>query len=136
LSEPGRDLPLFELGATRTPLRRTLVDAVLAGHKTATSSLRMEYTPHTAEQLPAPGDRWRLAGFDGAPLDVLIETTDVRVIPAAAVDLGFARAEGEGFATVEEWWRAHESFWRDHGLIERLEPDTEVVCERFRVVRD
>lgn len=42
----------MQLGYTRTELRRKLVDAVLLGAKTATSSLRSEYAPYTAESLP------------------------------------------------------------------------------------
>ena len=128
------DLPPFELGYPGTELRQTLIAAVLDGRKTATSSLRIEYSPHTEERLPAPGDRSRLAGVDGEPLDVVIETTDVQMARAGDVDLDFARDEGEGFESVADWWSAHDRFWTSHGVIEKLTEDVLVVCERFRVV--
>ena len=114
------DLPPFELGYPGTELRQTLVAAVLDGRKTATSSLRIEYSPHTTERLPAPGERFRLAGVDGHPLDVVIETTGVRVVRAGDVDLDFARDDGEGFDSVADWWSAHDHFWAGHGLVEQL----------------
>ena len=128
------DLPPFDLGYPGTELRQSLIASVLDGRKTATSSLRIEYSPHTDEHLPAPGDRSRLAGVDGPPLDVVIETTDVRVVRAGDVDVDFARDEGEGFESVADWRSAHERFWTSHGVIEQLTEDTLVVCERFRVV--
>jgi uncharacterized protein YhfF len=128
------ELQAFELGDPRTELRRQLVAAVLDGRKTATSSLRVEYAPHTADRLPRAGDRSPLAGFDGKPLDVVIETTEVRIIRASDVDLDFARDEGEGFDSVADWWRAHDRFWTSHGIIDQLRADTLVVCEHFRIV--
>ncbi len=128
------DLPAFELGDPGTELRRELVAAVCDGRKTSTSSLRVEYEPNTAEQLPRPGDRSRLAGADGQPLEVVIEVTEVRVLRADEVDLAFARDEGEGFESAADWWRAHERFWAGHDLLERLTEETLVVCERFRLV--
>lgn len=119
----------MRLGYPRTELRRTLVDAVLAGEKTATAGLAADYAPHTDEPLPQPGDRSLLLGVHDEPLAVL-EATEVRVLRVADVDLAFARDEGERFETVVEWRRAHESFWADH----RIDDDTLIVAERFRVV--
>jgi uncharacterized protein YhfF len=119
----------MELGYPRTPLRRALVAAVLDGSKTATAGLRSDHAPHTADPLPRPGDRWLLRGYDDEPVAV-VETTEVRIVRVADVDLRFAADEGEGFATVAEWRRAHERFWagREFG------DDTLVVAERFTVV--
>jgi uncharacterized protein YhfF len=122
-------LPPFELGFPRTELRRKLVDAALRGEKTATSSLRAEYAPHTAEPLPSVGMRTVLLGYTDEPLAV-VEVTEVRVLRAADVDLAFARDEGEGFETVAEWRAAHERFWAGH----EIGDDTLVVAERFRIV--
>src|SRR5579885_670535 len=97
-----------------TELRRALVAAVLRGEKTATASLRAEFEPYGDEPLPRVGDRGRLLGFDDQPVGV-VETTEVRVVPAAQVDLDFARAEGEGFASLAEWRAAHERFWASRG---------------------
>jgi uncharacterized protein YhfF len=126
---PVPDLPPFELGYPRTDLRRKLVDAALRGEKTGTASLRVEYAPHTDEVLPQPGDRSLLLGFDDEPVAV-VETTELRVVRAGDVDLQFARDEGEGFETVDDWRRAHERFWSGHEITD----DTLVVAERFRIV--
>jgi uncharacterized protein YhfF len=119
----------MELGYARTDLRRELAAAVLRGEKTATAGLREEYAPHTQEPLPRAGDRFVLLGFDDEPVAV-VETTDVRVVRAADVDVAFARDEGEGFETIADWRRAHERFWSDREIAD----DTLIVAERFRLV--
>lgn len=119
----------MELGYRRTDLRRQLVEAVLRGDKTATASLRDEYVPHTDEPMPEVGEHLLLVGWDDEPLGV-VETTEVRVVPAGRVDLAFARNEGEGFDTVADWRAAHERFWSDRALTD----ETLVVCERFRLI--
>ena len=60
----------------------------------------------------------------------MVKTTEVRVVAAEDVDLGFARDEGEGFETVEDWRRAHERFWAEHDI----DDGTLIVAERFRLV--
>jgi uncharacterized protein YhfF len=122
------ELPAMQLGYPRTELRRKLVDAVLRGEKTATSSLRAEYTPHTTESLPRVGDRCVMLGFDDGPVAV-VDTTEVRVLRAGDIDLAFALDEGEGFETIANWRRAHEDFWADR----EIGDDTLIVAERFRV---
>jgi uncharacterized protein YhfF len=119
----------LELGSARTDLRRKLVAAVLSGDKTATTSLRDDYEPHTAEPLPEVGERSLVLGWDDEPLAV-VETTEVRVVAAGDVDLRFARDEGEGFKSVADWRAAHERFWSDRTITD----ETEVVCERFRLM--
>jgi uncharacterized protein YhfF len=127
------ELRPFELGDRGTDLRRKLVEAVLRGHKTATSSLRQEYHPYTSELLPQIGERFLLVGYDDEPLGV-VETTELRILAAGNVDLQFARDEGEGFASVGEWRAAHARYWSKRGLLATLTDDTLVVCERFRLV--
>ena len=122
-------LPPFELGHPRTELRRALVAAVLRGEKTATAGLATEHAPHTDDPLPKPSDRWALLDYDDKPI-AIVETTEVRVVRAGAVDLQFARDEGEGFESVAEWRAAHERFWHDREITD----DTLIVCERFEVV--
>jgi uncharacterized protein YhfF len=119
--------PPFGLGYPRTELRRQLVDAVLAGEKTSTSGLFEEYEAE-GEAVPAPGDRFTLEGYDEEPVAV-VEVTDARVVPASDIDLDFAREEGEGFETVDDWRVAHEDFFK-----RPIAPDTKIVAIRFRVV--
>ena len=119
----------MELGHRRTDLRRKLVEVVLRGDKTATASLRDEYTPNTDQPMPEVGEHLLLVGWDDEPLGI-VETTEVRVVPAGQVDLAFARNEGEGFDTVADWRAAHERFWSDRAISD----ETLVVCERFRLI--
>jgi len=121
------ELPPFELGHPRTELRRQLVDAVLRGEKTATAGLLEDYEAE-GEEVDRVGDRCALLGYDGEPVAV-VEVTEARVIPAGDIDERFARDEGEGFESVDDWRVAHERFFD-----RPIEPDTPIVAVRFRVV--
>ncbi len=118
------ELPPLELGWPRTELRRQLVEAVLRGEKTATAGLLEE----REEPLRRPGDRLALLDFDDEPVGV-VELTEVRVVPAGEIDPQFARDEGEGFDSVEDWRIAHEEFFE-----RPLPDDTKIVAVRFRLV--
>jgi uncharacterized protein YhfF len=120
------ELPPFQLGYPRTELRRQLVDAV-RGEKTATAGLLDDYEAE-GETPEDVGGRCTLLGYDDEPVAV-VEVTESRVIPAAQVDEQFARDEGEGFETVDEWREAHERFFG-----RPIGPDTQIVAVRFRVV--
>ena len=119
--------PPFELGYPRTELRRQLVAAVLAGEKTATAGLWSEYEAE-GEPVPATGDRFTLHDYDDEPV-AIVEVTDAKRVPASEIDVQFARDEGEGFESVEDWRIAHEHFFE-----QPIEPGTEIVAVRFRVV--
>ena len=121
------DLPPFELGHARTELRRQLVEAVLAGTKTATAGLWSEYEAE-GEPVGSPGDRHVLHGFDDEPV-AIVEITETRLVPAREIDVQFAHDEGEGFESVDDWRAAHEAFFR-----QPIGPDTTIVATRFRVV--
>ncbi len=121
------DLPPFELGHARTELRRQLVDAVLRGEKTATAGLLEEFEAD-GEEVGRAGDRCLLLDHDDEPVAV-VEVTESRVLPAREVDVAFAKDEGEGFETVEEWRVAHERFFE-----RPIGPDTQIVAIRFRLV--
>ena len=123
------DLPPMELGYARTELRRQLVDAVLRGEKTATASLQTDYEPHTTERLPQIGERFALLDFDDEPVGV-VEATELRIVRAGDVDLAFARDEGEGYESVEQWRTAHERFW----VGQEITDDTMIVALRFRLM--
>jgi uncharacterized protein YhfF len=103
------------------------VDAIRAGEKTATAGLAELYEAD-GEPIPRVGERFALAGYDDEPVAV-VEATEVRVVPAREIDVQFARDEGEGFETVEEWRVAHERFFD-----RPIEPETRIVAIRFRVV--
>jgi uncharacterized protein YhfF len=120
-------LPPFELGHARTELRRQLVAAVLRGEKTATAGLLTEYEAEGVSPETV-GDRCALLGYDDEPL-ATVEVTESKVVPAAEIDESFARDEGEGFASVEDWRLAHERFFG-----RQIGPETPIVAVRFRVV--
>jgi uncharacterized protein YhfF len=117
------ELPEFGLGYPGTDLRRRLVEAVLAGEKTATAGL------YELEEGPTRvGEHFRVEDETGRPR-AIVEVTEARVVPAGEIDVQFARDEGEGFESVEDWRVAHERFF------ERAIPDdTLVEAIRFRVV--
>jgi uncharacterized protein YhfF len=115
--------PPFELGYPRTELRRRLVAAVLAGEKTATAGL-----PDPGEPTPEPGSRFVLESYYGEPV-AIVEVTEAQIVPAAEIDLQFAKDEGEGFESVADWRSAHERFFE-----REITPETEIVAIRFRVV--
>jgi uncharacterized protein YhfF len=123
------------------PLRDKLVAAILSGAKTTTTGLLAEYRLE-GEQLPEPGDRAVVVDSQDQPVAV-IETTQVRVVPLAHVDLDHAINEGEGDTTVAGWRASHESFWHSDQMREAMgdsqftvDDTTEVVMERFRLVAD
>ena len=112
------------MGYPRTALRRQLVDAVLRGEKTTTTGLLEDRD----EPTRVAGERLVMVGFDDEPV-AIVEITEVRVVPAGEIDLQFAKAEGEGFESVEEWREAHERFFE-----QPLHYDTKVVAVWFRLV--
>lgn len=123
------------------PLRDQLVAAILDGSKTSTTGLLLDYE-RDGDPLPAAGERAVVVDSDDRPVAV-IETTDVRVVPLADVDLAHAVDEGEGYTTVAAWRAGHESFWHGAELRAALGDDTftvddgtELVLERFRLVAD
>ncbi len=104
---PADELPVVEF-AFPGPLRDQLVAAILAGAKTTTTGLVADYE-HENEPLPVPGLRQVVVDSADSPVAV-IETTAVRVMRLADVDLGHALGEGEGFTSVAEWRAGHEQF--------------------------
>jgi uncharacterized protein YhfF len=121
------------------PMRDRLVDAVLEGRKTASSSLLAEWVLDDQE-LPAVGDRREVLDSDDNPVGV-IETTAVDVIRLGDVDVALAHAEGEGFESVLDWRQAHERFWTEEvmprlpkSLAGPLTDEAKIVVVRFRLV--
>ena len=122
-------LPKAEFGYPG-PLRDRLVAAILAGAKTATTSLLGDYEREGAP-LPEPGARSVVVDSADRPVAV-IEVTGVRIAPLKDVDPAHVTAEGEGDATMAEWRAAHERFWRSGARA--VDDNTMVVLERFRLV--
>ncbi len=132
------DLPVIEF-AFPGPLRDQLVAAILGGDKTTTTGLAADYEREN-EPLPGPGLRQVVIDSAGHPVAV-IETTAVRVMRLADVNLDHALGEGEGYASVAEWRAGHEQFWHSAEVREDIgdpdftvDDDTLVVAQEFRLV--
>ncbi|MDX6390394.1 MAG: hypothetical protein QOJ73_1457 [Streptosporangiaceae bacterium] len=132
------DLPVAEF-AFPGPLRDQLVAAIAAGDKTTTSGLVADYE-HEGEPLPQAGLRQMVVDSAGKPVAV-IETTAVRVIRLADVDVAHALGEGEGYGSVAEWRAGHERFWHSAEMRGALgdpeftvDDDTLVVAQTFRLI--
>jgi PhnB protein len=90
--------------------------------------------------LPVPGHRSVVVDSKNQAV-AITETTSVKVVRLASVDVSHVVDEGEGFESVAEWRAGHERFWHsDEARRALCEPtftvdnDTAVVLERFRVV--
>ena len=120
------------------PERDRLVEAILDGRKTATTSLMAEYL-HDHEPLPSSGRRTILVNSDNQPVAVL-RYASVSVIRLGLVTWQHVLNEGEGYKSLAEWREAHESFWTSENMRQALDdPDftvddqTLVVLETFHV---
>jgi uncharacterized protein YhfF/N-acetylglutamate synthase-like GNAT family acetyltransferase len=127
--------------ATPGAFRDDLTRRALAGAKTATASLLVEYEME-GEPLPKVGSRQVLVGSMDQPL-AMVETTGVRVVRLAEVGDAHAIDEGEEFADAAEFRVAHLRAWNREidelraGLGDpafTLTEDALVVAERFRAV--
>ncbi|GAB3435236.1 ASCH domain-containing protein [Actinophytocola sediminis] len=132
------DLPRVEF-AFPGPLRDQLVAAILAGTKTATAGLVLEYE-REHEPLPTAGQRFAVVDSADRPV-AAIELTEVRVVRLADVDLPHALDEGEGDESVAQWRAGHERFWHSAEMRAELgdpgftvNDDTLVLAQRFRLV--
>ncbi|OWV03884.1 ASCH domain-containing protein [Micromonospora wenchangensis] len=121
-----RTLALGTPGEVRT----TLNTLVLAGVKTATAGLLTEYADET-EELEHVGERLALVDDRDALVGV-VEVTGIEVVPFSGVSWDFARSEGEGDRSIEDWRAGHAGYWARVGT--PVTDDTEIVCIRFRLV--
>ncbi|MDO5728997.1 MAG: ASCH domain-containing protein [Actinomycetaceae bacterium] len=117
-------------------LRDTIVTAILAGEKTATSSLLAEYELG-GETLPEVG---LLEAVVDSHDNVVCVTRvkEVKVVPVADVDDSHAIAEGEGYQNSDEWRLDHERFLASHEYVTSigritLSDSTSVVCVSFEL---
>ena len=125
------------------PLRDRLTELALAGTKTTTASLEIEYAIEGAA-LAEVGQRDVLVDSGDRPV-AIVETVSIRVVRLADVDDRHAIDEGEGYVDAAAFRESHEQYWTESGVVEgirahRGDPgwsitdDTLVVVERFRIV--
>jgi uncharacterized protein YhfF len=110
-----------------------LLDLVLGGTKTATTSALWEYTD-AGEPLPERGDLSIVLDGRGHPR-ALIRTTEVRIVRFADVDAEHAYQEGEDDRSLAAWVTAHERYFQRVAAAagRTFDGDTEVVLERFEL---
>lgn len=125
-------LRTLTLGQPGSELQKRLNDLVLAGIKTGTSSVDDGEYAAEQELFEVAGEQQWLVDADQKPL-ALIEFTSVEWIAFNKVPWDFVVSEGEGFKSVEHWQDSHKEFWSSLGI--NIEPSTEVICYRFRLVR-
>lgn len=111
-----------------------LVGLVLAGRKTATSSLLCE-TEHEKAPIPARGDLSIVTGGEGIAR-CIIRTKAVNISPFEDVPAEFAWKEGEDDRSLESWRGVHERcFMVDCDDIgKKFNRKMPVICEEFEVV--
>ena len=131
------DLPRLEF-ADPGPIRDQVVAAILAGAKTTTTGLVLEYE-RTGIVLPEAGWQYVVVDSTDGPAAV-IEMTEVRKVRIADIDLRHVLDDGD--ESVADWRTAHEEYWHSEELRQMLgEPgftvgaDTVVLAQRFRLVR-
>jgi uncharacterized protein YhfF len=132
------DFPIAEFGFPG-PLRDRLVAAILAGTKTSTSSILLEYSIED-EPLPITGNKQTVVDSNNSAV-ATIQTVSVEIVRLADVGLEHARDEGEGFVSVAEWRRGHCAFWHSAEMREFLgnpdftvDDESLVVLERFQLI--
>jgi len=112
-------------------MRATLNALVLSGVKTATAGLLTSEYAEENEELEYAGERLVLVDDQDA-LAGVVEVTGVEVVRFADVSWDFARSEGEGDRSIEEWREGHRRYWARVGF--PVDDDSQVVCIRFRLV--
>jgi uncharacterized protein YhfF len=111
-----------------------LAQLVLAGKKTATASLAVEFTS-VNEPLPRTGDVSIVLYSDGNPV-AIIECTDVKTVPFQSVDAAFAAMEGEGDMSLNYWREVHAEYFTRvcNRLGGTFASTTPVLCQTFRLL--
>jgi uncharacterized protein YhfF len=103
-----------------------LIALVRSGRKTATCGALRDFTAG-GEAMPVVGRQDIALNWDGTPA-LVIET----IRRFCDVDADFALAEGEN-DSLAGWQADHRAFFERNG---GWSPEMELVCERFRMVRD
>lgn len=114
-------------------LARELLQLVLAGQKTATSSSYFAYK-NAEEELPQVGDLAIVTDWDGQPFCV-IENIRVVIVPFSEMTYDLCRLEGED-ESLTSWQENHRRAFIHSGPEEGYEfsEDMPVVFEVFQVV--
>ncbi|MCR2045091.1 ASCH domain-containing protein [Anaerosalibacter massiliensis] len=111
-----------------------LLDLVIRGEKTGTSSLYYWYTLDN-EQLPRPGEYSIITNWEGIA-QCIIKTRKVTILPFKYVTEEFAIMEGEGDKSLEYWRNVHIKFFTEElkEVGKQFNEDMNIVYEEFEVV--
>jgi uncharacterized protein YhfF len=130
-------LPRWEF-ADPGPVRDLVVASILAGTKTTTTGLALEYE-REGTPFPTVGQRFAVVDSDGRPV-AAIELVEVRLVRVGDIDLRHVLDDGD--ESIAQWREAHEEYWRTAEMRESLgEPtftvdeDTVVLAQRFQLAR-
>ncbi len=109
-------------------------DLVRSGSKTATCSMKYWYE-NGIEPMPSVGHLQVVTDWEGTPTSI-IETEEVKESAFCDVSSEFAKAEGEGDATLEWWREAHWNYFTRECAEIGIDPSEEMilVLEKFKVV--
>lgn len=124
-----QDLEVWHFGKNKKQADE-LFELVLQGEKTATSYLYNEN-----EKL-ANGSYSILTDWD-KDNQILIQTTNIDILPFNKVTKQHARNEGEGTKTLGYWRKVHKDFFIEE-LAKKgqsFSKETLIVCETFCVVK-
>lgn len=110
-----------------------LLDLVLAGQKTATSSAVLEYEA-TGVTIPEEGNLSIVLDHAGQP-SCVVETSVVHRLPFGDVDFNLCSKEGED-ENLESWQHNHMIFFEEiaHGFGQKFTSESEIIFEEFKVV--
>ncbi|AOR23121.1 ASCH domain-containing protein [Clostridium taeniosporum] len=115
-------------------LANELVELVIKGEKTATTSLYYLYEVEN-EELPKKGQLNIITDFHGSA-KCITKTKSVNVLPFCGVKAEFAFKEGEGDKSLEYWKTGHIDFFNRslQKYTKEFSEDMMVVCEEFEVI--
>ncbi len=108
-------------------LASKLRDLVLKGEKTATIGLYRK-----GKEIPKSGELATITDSEGKKFCV-VEYTNVEVKQFLEVDFEYAKKEGEGYVSIEEWRDSHREFFKK-AYPDIFTDDSLVVCEEFKVI--
>jgi len=111
-----------------------LLELVLKGIKRATSSALWTYE-NEAKPIPALDDMSIVTKWNGEA-KCIIKTLNIEIVPFIQVTKHFAKLEGEGNKSLEEWRQVHWQFFTRELSSYGKSPkeNMPVVCETFELV--
>ncbi|MDB4940373.1 MAG: RNA-binding protein [Candidatus Doudnabacteria bacterium] len=107
-------------------LAEKLKNLVLSGVKTATTGIYRD-----GQFVPKVGDHAQIADQNKKPFCV-IKYTKVEVKKFMEVGYDFARLEGEGDKSIEDWRNSHRTYFKKY--YKSFEDNSLVICEEYELI--